>query len=129
MKKTAILLLTLTIGGTAAAEEPKTTPDIMSMYVEMAKPVAGHERLKSLAGRWNIAMKLWFAPDQAPVAARGTATGRMILGNRFLELKAATTGGLASESLSIFGFDRRTSDYTMVGYDTLKSSRRRYMMT
>lgn len=104
----------------ANAQEEKPSPDpAMQMYIEMARPVRGHERLRTLAGRWDMSLKFWMDPSQPPQAFRGTATGRMILGGRFLQLEGRTTGEFESESLSILGFDRRTDDYTMVGYDTL----------
>jgi hypothetical protein len=43
----------------------------------------------------------------------------MILGGRFLQMHATTRGKLPVESLGIWGYDTRTSEYTMNGYDTM----------
>lgn len=65
-------------------------------------------------------MKLWFNPAEPPRVASGTATGRFILGGRFLQLDSRVKGGgIGADSVTIFGFDRRTNDYTMIGLDTL----------
>ena len=121
MKHLTVALLVVAVSVAAFAEEPKkpSADEVMAMYMEMAKPVAGHERLRSFAGRWNMTLKFWMDPTQPPQEFRGTATWRMVLGGRFLQLDGKTTGNLESESLTLMGFDRRTDDYTLVGYDTL----------
>lgn len=123
MRITAIAL-TLVLCGSAAFAEQKPKQNeldpMLQMYVDAAKPVPEHARLDDLTGKWKIVMKLWFDPGAAPVVYSGSGTGKMILGGRFLELRTNTSGqGIDTESLTILGFDRRTSDYTMVGYDTL----------
>ncbi len=115
-------LAALVIAVPLMAEEPKkvSSDAMMQMYAEMAKPVAEHIRLRGFTGKWSITTKLWFNPAEPPRTSSGTATGRLILGGRFLELAASVKGGgLDADSVTLFGFDRRTSDYTMIGLDTL----------
>ena len=121
MKHLIVVLLAVAAALVAFAEEPKkpSSDEMMAMYMDMAKPVAGHDRLRSLAGRWNMTLKLWMDPSEPPQEFAGTAAGKMVLGGRFLQLDGKTTGNLESESLTLMGFDRRTDDYTLVGYDTL----------
>lgn len=107
------------------AQEPKkpTQAEIdamMAFYVESAKPVAEHKRLAEMVGPWKVTTKLWFDPAGEPNTATGRGTGKLILGGRFLSLETTVKGGgIDSEALTLFGFDRRTSDYTLVGLDTL----------
>ena len=115
MKKMMIVGVFLLAVGAGAQEAHQ---DALAYYIDMAKPVAEHERIAELSGPWNVTTKLWFGPGE-PTTGTGTGSGKMILGGRFLQFTAETKGALASESVTIYGFDRRTSDYTLVGYDTL----------
>lgn len=115
MKRMMVGLLLVAV---SAGAQEKAPPDPMAYYIETAKPVAEHARLAELTGPWKITTKLWFGPGD-PQVGTGTGSGRMILGGRFLEFTAETKGGFASDALTIYGFDRRTNDYTLVGYDTL----------
>lgn len=124
MKKALIALVLLAVP--LFAQEPPKKPTraeidaMMDFYVQSAKPVDEHKRLAELVGPWKVTTKLWFDPTSEPNTATGKGIGRMILGGRFLELETAVKGGgIDSESLTILGFDRRTSDYTMIGLDTL----------
>jgi hypothetical protein len=115
----ALLVVVASVGALAQEAKKPSGDEVMAMYIDMAKPVAGHERLRSFTGRWDVTQKFWMDPTQPPQTFTGTANGRMVLGGRFLQLDGKTTGGMESESLTIMGFDRRSDDYTMVGYDTL----------
>jgi hypothetical protein len=94
------------------------TDKMMESYVEQAKPVSEHQRLTELAGPWTMATKYWSAPAAEPLASSGTGTGKMILGQRFLQIDTDLKGAFPGQALWILGFDRRTSEYTMTGFDT-----------
>jgi len=97
-----------------------STEAMMEMYIEMARTVPEHQKLGELSGRWTMTSKLWLNPAEPPRLASGTASGRLILGGRFLQLDSSVKGGgISADSVTILGFDRRTSDYTMIGLDTL----------
>ncbi|HUP49973.1 MAG TPA: DUF1579 family protein [Thermoanaerobaculia bacterium] len=121
MKRRALIPFLLVMAGSLGAEEVKkqAAEEMLQGYIEAARPVAEHDRLRSLSGSWNVTSRLWFGPGHEPVTGRGTATGRMILGNRFLQIDSTVDQPLPAEAMTILGFDRRTSDYTMVGFDTL----------
>lgn len=119
------MFLTTFLAASAAAQTPpeaatpKAPADEMAMYEEMARPVAEHARLTALGGKWNMSMKMWFDPAKEPMIWTGTSTITPILGGRFIEIDADLTGPMPVESLTVAGFDRRTSEYTMVGFDTM----------
>lgn len=118
MKRLSVLVVLLAVAGglRAQSEEEK----MMAMYMEMARPVAEHKKLESLAGDWQATTKFWFGPAGEPQRYTGTARNRMILGGRFLQSDVRQKrGDMSMESLTLYGFDRRTSEYTLVGYDTL----------
>ena len=56
---------------------------------------------------------------------RGTTTNRMILGGRFLvsehtsTIAAGAMGDIKMDAMSIYGFDRRTNEYTIVELDSM----------
>lgn len=97
---------------------PLAAQDALDFYIEQAKPVAEHKKLEELAGAWRMTTKMWFGGD-APKVSNGMGMAKMILGGRFLALEASVTGDLDTHSFTIFGYDRRTGDYTMVAYDDL----------
>ena len=111
-------VLTMTALAALAHEQKQSVDQVMAGYIEAARPVREHDRLKTLAGSWKITTQLWMSPGK-PLTGRGASTGRMVLGGRFLQMNATTKKPLPSESLTIFGFDRRTGEYTMTGFDTM----------
>lgn len=121
MKRAIVALLLITVSAAAqeAAKKKADQDAMMAFYIEAAKPVAEHGRLAELAGPWKVTTKLWFGPDAEPQISSGIGTGTMILGGRFLEMTTEMKGAMAHESLTIYGFDRRTSEYTLAGWDTL----------
>jgi hypothetical protein len=116
MKRLIVLLLIAV--PLLAQEAKKSEPDSMlQYYIDAAKPVEEHKRLAELTGPWNVTTRFWFGGDVKTSSGKGE--GRAILGGRFVILDTTTKGSFDAEAMSIFGFDRRTSEYTMVGYDTL----------
>lgn len=117
---TALLILALAVPALAQDAKKKTAEEeMMEYYIETAKPVAQHQRLADLTGDWNVTTKLWFDPAGQPKVATGKGKGRLILGGRFAVVETDLGGELPSQSMTIFGFDRRTDEYTLVGLDTL----------
>ena len=124
MNKTLIVFLLCAFPLLAQEPPKKPTPAevdaMIDFYVDAAKPVDEHKRLMELAGPWKVTTRLWFDPAGEPKTATGKGAGKMILGGRFLELETDVKGGgIDSETLTIMGFDRRTSEFTMIGLDTL----------
>lgn len=117
-----ILVTLLMISATLSAQDAQKKSEadaMMDYYIETAKPVPEHKRLAELTGPWKVTTKLWFDPGAEPTTASGTGNGRTILGGRFLVLETDVKGAMNAESWTLFGFDRRTNDYTMVGVDSL----------
>ena len=121
--KTFLLAAALLVAVPAAAQDGQMTPptpeEVQQMMALMG-PGPEHKDLASLAGAWD--MDITFNMGGPPMKVSGRAENTLILGGRFL--KSETKGhapvmGIDIESLSIYGFDRRTSEYTVVGYDTM----------
>ncbi|HWW61707.1 MAG TPA: DUF1579 family protein, partial [Thermoanaerobaculia bacterium] len=117
--KRMLALITLTSSLLLLAP-PMAAETMLDAYAEAAKTVPEHKRLAELAGKWNVTTKFWMDPAKAPSITTGKATNTLVLGGRFLSSAAQTAGGgLSYEALTIFGFDRRTDDYTLTGYDSM----------
>jgi Protein of unknown function (DUF1579) len=123
-----LLILSLISGGTVASAQQPTPEQKKAMQqamLEKMQPAAEHKTLAALDGKWSTDV-LYRMGDGPTLKARGVATNRMILGGRFLESRATSNnpagpglGDANVESLTIYGFDRRTGDYTSVGFDTM----------
>lgn len=107
-----------------AAAQQRPTPEQMQAMAEKGKPGPAHRELASLEGEWTQEVT-YNAGTPKPLKAHGTAMNRMILGGRFLlsERTSRVSGenpmpALNIDAMSIYGFDRRTDEYTIVELDT-----------
>ena len=115
------LLVTAAI---AAVPFPATaqemTPEMMQAAMAAAMPGPEHDRLAILAGEWDMDITFAVAPGQTQ-RVTGVAHNRMILGGRFLVSDARANEPLMGqiiESSTIYGYDRRAKEYTLIGLDT-----------
>lgn len=119
----ALLLATALLAASPVAAQDQMkppTPEEMQAMMAMMGPGPEHKDFEPLAGTWD--MDITFNMGGPPMKVAGRAVNTLILGGRFLQ--SATKGhaaamGMDIESLSIYGFDRRTNEYTVVGYDTM----------
>lgn len=110
----------------AQQQPPQPTPEqIQAMLAELG-PAPEHRVLANLEGRWTLDITYNMGGPQAkPMSARGTATNRMILGGRFLMSEGVSDNPMPAfgdpkvEMVGIYGFDRRTKEYTTIGLDTM----------
>lgn len=121
--KALLLAAALLAASPAAAQDPQMkppTPEEMQAMMAMLGPGPEHKAFETLAGTWD--MEIVFNMGGPPMKVPGRAVNTLILGGRFLKSETkghAAAMGMDIESLSIYGFDRRTSEYTVVGYDTM----------
>lgn len=114
MTRVPVLLILLALAAPLAAQDQPDSAQVARM-LELARPGPEHERLAALAGEWDVA----FSGSSPAMSFTAVARNRMILGGRFLESRiGGETGGMPFESLTIIGFDRGPSVYTVVAFDT-----------
>jgi hypothetical protein len=114
---------------TAFAAEPtkktaksavKTDPAHDAMMAEMMKyaaPGPGHEKLKSMEGKWKTVTKSWYAPGE-PTVTEGSSENRLILGGRYLEQRfKGTMMGQPFEGYGLTGYDNRKGAYVTLWID------------
>src|SRR5262245_7974726 len=72
---------------TAKPAETKKDPqaEMMAMMAKLATPGPEHAKLKAMVGTWDATSKMWMKPGAPPTEAKGTATYKMALGDRYLE--------------------------------------------
>lgn len=117
---TAIPLVLMFTGGQAQVEmDSAKQAEMMALFQQLNTPGEEHKRLESLAGTWDIEVKMWHQPGAEPMVFKGKGTSKMILGGRFLESRSTSgQGEMATEALTILGYDKRHKKYTSVSYDT-----------
>jgi hypothetical protein len=119
------LIVLLAVGlVTLAARPVQDLPDPADMaeMMRQAQPGPEHAELARYVGEWEGTVLIHSpdAPEAEPMTLRATATNRMILGGRFLEMVSkGDVMGQPFESVGMFGFDRRNDVWTTVGFDTL----------
>jgi len=95
-------------------------------WMKYTKPGDGHKVLSDLTGRWNFTMKWWNAPNTKAEESKGTSTGKMILGGRFLQHDVTSKAmGQPFNGMGITGFDSFRNEYQSTWMDTMST----HMMT
>ncbi len=100
---------------------PEEQAEMMKKYEELAKPGPEHQKLAELAGNWTYQFKMWMSPAETnPMVTDGKGEAKMVIGGRFLQLNySGSFMGTPYEGMTMIGFDRRSSEYTTVGFDNL----------
>ncbi len=116
-----LMIAALAWPGSLAAQErtAEEKQKIQQRQMEASIPGPEHERLATMQGTWDVETRIWSEPDAEPIVARGTTEAKMVLGGRFL----VQTGMYSApappiELMAVMGFDRRSNEYTLVGFDT-----------
>lgn len=120
--------LALLFAGPLAAQEatgPKMTPEMQAMMEAFQKagtPGAQHQQLASMAGTYDLTVKAWHAPGTEPTTDTGTATRKMILGNRVMvEEVTSQMMGQPYSGQGLHGFDNVTGKYWATWSDSMST--------
>ena len=113
------LILLVPAAQSVAQDEP-SDPEAEETLSDLTIPGEPHELLEGTVGEWNLTIRIWMAPDTEPVETTGSATGRWILGDRFVETKyQGEVMGRPFEALKIEGFEKATKEYVTTWRDNL----------
>lgn len=120
--RTSLTTVLIALGATTAFAQSQPTPAELEKLLESLRPTAEHKALAQLEGRWHLDGT--FLMGGPPMKTTGVMTNRMILDGRFLVSEGTSNnpagfGDPTIGLMSIYGFDRRTSDYTIVAFDTM----------
>ena len=125
--KPIIWILTLVVlagfsGSNLAAQDTPTEENESAEedLAELTVPGEPHELLEGTVGEWDLAILIYTAPDTEPVETTGSATGRWILGDRFVEtIYEGNVMGREFEALKIEGFEKASDEYVSTWRDNL----------
>lgn len=128
MNRSALLVVPaialMSFGRLQPQDQPPPAPDVdalLEMVEAMSRPVEAHAVLGAFEGQWTYTGQFTMGPGAPRLTLHGQATGRWILGRRFLVFESRTLPDslLPMESMSVFGYDTRVGRYTVWGIDTL----------
>ncbi len=111
---------------TVAAEgesEEEAAPPTLDELEALTIPSEPHELLEATVGTWDVTIRIWSDPEPEAEPAsetEGTAIGRWILGERFVEtVYEGEVLGRTFEGLKIEGFDKAAENYVSTWRDNL----------
>ena len=120
--------LALLLSGPVAAQEtaaPQMTPEMQAMmeaYQKAGTPGAEHQKLAATAGTYDLTVKAWHSPDAPPTTDAGTATRKMILGDRVMvEEVSSQMMGQPYAGQGLHGFDNVTGKYWATWSDSMST--------
>ena len=123
----SVAVSALLLAGPALAQDkpPAMTPETQAMmeaYQKAGTPGMEHGRLASMAGTYDLTVKSWHAPGAPPSTDTGTATRKMILGNRvMLEEVTSQMMGQPFSGQGLHGFDNVTGKYWGTWNDSMST--------
>ncbi len=122
MKKSLTVLLFLLISVALFAQEDQSMQQDESTkaWMEFMTPGSQHETLAKGIGDWKVKNTYWFAPGMDPQVSEGTATGKMILGGRYLLTEhKGNIMGMPFEGMSIEAYDNGTGKFVSIWIDNM----------
>lgn len=122
---TALALLFASPLAAQEATAPQMTPEMRAMMEAFQKagaPGAEHRKLASLAGTYDLTIKSWHAPSGEPSTDTGTATRKMILGDRVMvEEVTSQMMGQPFTGHGMHGYDNVTGKHWATWNDSMST--------
>ncbi len=125
--------LALLLSGPLAAQDttlqsstaPPMTPEMQAMmeaYQKAGTPGEEHKKLAAMAGTYDLTVKAWHAPNTPPTTDTGTATRKMILGDRVMvEEVTSQMMGQPYSGQGLHGFENTTGKYWSTWNDSMST--------
>jgi hypothetical protein len=102
------------------ASQEEATDSAEEGLEALTVPSDPHELLAGTVGDWALTIRVWSAPNTEPQESAGTATGRWILGERFVQTTfEGEVMGREFEALKIEGYENATQEYVSTWRDNL----------
>lgn len=109
----------------AGASEIKNEPrpdsaTMMKNWQAYMTPGKEHEWLASSNGTWTTEATMWMEPGKPPITSTGTATNKMVLGNRYQQSNfKGTMMGMPFEGMSTMAYDNAKKVYISTWVDNM----------
>lgn len=102
---------------------PKDPDGGMARWMATMKPGPAHERLKEMLGSWELTMRMWPMPGQAPVESKGTSEVTWFAEGKWLQENwSIPMMGIPTKGLAILGYDNFKERYVSTRVDSLQTS-------
>jgi hypothetical protein len=116
-------------GGVASADDTKKgagKPDekaMMEAYAKASEPVEQHKQVVKRAGKWTLSMKSWMDPKAPPSESTGTAEGKPLFGDRYLQttVSASMPQGGQFSGMGISGYDKTKKKFVGTWIDSMST--------
>ena len=122
---TAALLFATSALAQETPKAPEMTPEQkaeMEAYVKAGTPGAPHQMLASQVGTYDLKIKSWHEPNAPATEETGTATRKMILGDRVLvEDVNSTMMGSPFTGQGIRGYDNVSGKHWSLWMDSMST--------
>jgi len=106
-------------GDKAAKEDPQA---MMAAYEQASQPAEQHKQVLKMVGKWNLAFKSWMDPKQPPMESTGTAEGKALLGDRFVQTTVTSTFmGKPFSGVSVSGYDKARKKFVGTWIDSMST--------
>ena len=119
------LLCSAPLAAQETAAPPAMTPEMQAMmeaYQKAGTPGPEHQKLAAMAGTYDLTVKAWHEPGKPPTTDAGTATRKMILGNRVLvEEVTSQMMGQPFSGQGLHGFENVTGKYWSTWNDSMST--------
>lgn len=119
------LLCSAPLAAQEAAAPPAMTPEMQAMmeaYHKAGTPGVEHKQLAATAGTYDLTVKSWHAPNTPPTTDTGTATRKMILGDRVMvEEVSSQVMGQPYSGQGLHGFENTTGKYWSTWNDNMST--------
>jgi hypothetical protein len=92
--------------------------EMMKKWQAFMTPGEGHKKLDWLAGNWEANIQMWMDPGKPPSESKGTESGSLILGGRYLQSATKSTMmGMPFEGQGTMGYDNFRKKYFFTWID------------
>ena len=93
---------------------------MMEKWMKFATPGEPHKFLEKQVGEWEMVSKMWMKPGDPPSESKGSASGKMILGGRYLKtVHKGFVSGMPFEGINIGGYDNHLKEYFSIWIDNM----------
>ncbi len=73
-----------------------------------------HGRFASMVGEWKVEAKFWVGHEREAMTLTGTATGALILGGHYVEIRTRLGGDDGAEGRMLIGFDTIAKEFVVI---------------
>jgi len=118
----AAVAIAFGLAASAGAQEAKTVAanaEIVKALTAAMEPGEGQKRLEFMVGTFDVKIRTWVDPSEAPVESRAVAVCQWVLGNRYVQnMLSGFVAGEPFNAIGYAGFDNVTNKYVATYMDS-----------